>query len=85
MQTPENVTDLPLFAWVGEDEFGSGQVGLKQAFGMIALVSKDREKIEQQYIVDSLQKQANAYGKTIRLCRFAFVEEVITIEPEKKS
>ena len=28
--TPDNVKTTALYAWVGEDEMGSGQIGLKQ-------------------------------------------------------
>jgi len=85
--TPDNVKEIALYAWLGEDEFGSGVVGLKQALvpaGMIPLVAVDNSKIDQEYIRQAMQAQANAYGKTIRFCKFTFVEEVITIEPEKK-
>ena len=85
--TPDNVKEIALYAWLGEDEFDSGVVGLKQALvpaGMIPLVAVDNSKIDQEYIRQAMQAQANAYGKTIRFCKFTFVEEVITIEPEKK-
>jgi len=85
--TPDNVKEIALYAWLGEDEFGSGVVGLKQALvpaGMIPLVAVDNNKIDREYIRQAMQAQANAYGKTIRFCKFTFVEEIITIEPEKK-
>jgi hypothetical protein len=85
--TPDNVKEIALYAWLGEDEFGSGVVGLKQALvpaGMIPLVAVDNSKIDLEYIRQAMQSQANAYGKTIRFCKFTFVEEIITIEPEKK-
>lgn len=40
--TPEPVRKMVLYAWVGEDELGSGEVGLKQALvpaGFIALIT----------------------------------------------
>ena len=91
--TPDNVKEVCLYAWLGEDEFGSGVVGVKQALvpaGMIPspnsswaipLVAIDQQKIDQGYILKALQGQANVYGKTIRLCKFVFVEEVVTLEP----
>lgn len=82
------MSDLALFAYVGEDEFGSGEVGLKQAHtpsGLIPLVATREAKMDQTYIKEQLQAQANAYGKTIRLVRFAEAETVLTIEPEAKS
>jgi len=78
-EVAENVV---IYAWVGEDELGSGKVGLKQALtpsGLIPLVSTDQEKISEKYIVEQMQKQFSTYNKTIRLCRFVFdgvIEEV---------
>lgn len=85
MDTPGNVKEVILYAWVGEDEFGSGEVGLKQAqvpAGRIPLVAIDGDKLNRPYVLEQLQKLANIYGKTLRLCKFSFVEEVIIIEPE---
>lgn len=64
---------MKLYAWVGEDEFGSGVVGLKRAIvpaGDIPLVATKREKIDQPYIRSQLQAQARKYGKPIRLAEF---------------
>ncbi len=86
--TPENVKEIYLYAWLGEDEHGSGKVGLKQALvpaGMIPLVAVDDFKLDREYIQEALQAQANQYGKTIRFCKFKFVEEIITLEPENQS
>lgn len=66
---------INLFAWLGEDELGSGVVGLKQALtpaGMIPLVATTREKMDQDYIRKCLQSQARAFGKTISLVKFVF-------------
>lgn len=82
--TPDNVRSMVLYAWVGEDEHGSGEVGLKQGVtpsGIIPLVSVSREKLAARE--HQLQAQADMFGKTIRLCKFVFVEEIITVE--KKS
>jgi hypothetical protein len=76
--------DPELFAWIGEDEFGSGTVGLKQGAvraGMIPLVSVNREKIDYAALVRQLQLQADQFGKTIRLVRYTAVETVITLTP----
>lgn len=84
-KTPEEIKEIALYAWLGEDELGSGKVGLKQALvpaGYIPLVAVENTKLDRDYIQQSLQTQANLYGKTIRFCKFTFVEEVITIEPE---
>jgi hypothetical protein len=77
--------DIPdLYAWVGEDEMGSGEVGLKQALtscGLIPLVSVSQEKIGQPKIHGQMEAQSKMYGKTIRLIKFVAQEVVITIEP----
>ena len=67
--------EQPLFAWVGEDELGSGKFGLKQAFvpaGLVPLVAVDREKIATNQVVDQLRAQARQYRKTISLVRYTF-------------
>lgn len=76
--------DLELYAWVGEDELGSGRIGLKQAAvpaGMIPMVAIDRAKIDRPDIRLQLFMQTRRYGKTIRLCRFVFAEEVLIVQP----
>lgn len=68
---------MTLYAWIGEDELGSGQIGLKQALvpaGYIPLVSLKREKIDRPEIIGQLQMQASFYGKTIRLVAFELQE-----------
>ena len=43
------VEDVELYAWVGEDEFGSGEIGLKQGLvpaGMIPLVADTLESVD---------------------------------------
>jgi hypothetical protein len=76
--------ELYLYAWVGEDELGSGEVGLKQGLtpaGMIPLVAVDESKMTQDYIQEGLHEQAKQFGKTIRLCRFKYDGEVVRLEP----
>jgi hypothetical protein len=54
-ETPANVKEIMLYAWLGEDEHGSGVVGIKQALvpaGYIPLVAKDEFKIDREYIQD---------------------------------
>lgn len=78
------VDELVLYAWVGEDEYGSGEIGLKQGMtpcGLIPLVGKDQHKMEQDYMREGLQAQATQFGKTIRLCRFKFDGEVERLNP----
>jgi hypothetical protein len=66
--------DTPeLYAYVGEDELGSGEVGLKMALvpaGLIALVATKAEKLTQENIVNQLTEQVRLYGKPIRLVRY---------------
>ena len=75
-----------LLAWVGEDEMGSGQIGLKQALtpaGMIPIVvTGDKlEKIGRADMVGQMQRQSDAFGKTIRLVRYVPVEVMMDVRP----
>lgn len=77
------VNELCLFAWVGEDELGSGEVGIKQGLvpaGCVPLVSVDEGKMGA--LKEQLQSQADRYGKTIRLCRFSFKDEILCCNPQ---
>ena len=72
---------VELFAWLGEDELGSGEIGLKQAdvpAGRIALVSIKPEKAFKYR--DQMEIQAKTYGKRIRLVRFAAAEIIYETE-----
>jgi hypothetical protein len=78
---PERLKEHAIYAWVGEDEFGSGRIGLKQGqvpAGMIPLVTMDydRYKIERAQVRDAMEMQSEAYGKKIRLVKFVFAEIV---------
>jgi hypothetical protein len=82
----KNLHEVKLFAWVGEDELGSGQVGLKQArvpAGTIAIVAIERGKVDTEAIIAQLQAQADRWGKPISLCRFELVEVLRVIEPRR--
>lgn len=74
----DQVSEVELFAWVGEDETGRlPGLGLKQAVvpaGIIPMVAVDREKMEKYW--NQAEMQAARYGKRIRLCRFIFAEVV---------
>lgn len=75
---------MKLYAWIGEDEFGSGVVGLKQAVvpaGIVPLVAIDRTKIDRPEIRRQLQNQANVYGKPIRLAEFELTADLDALEP----
>jgi hypothetical protein len=74
-----NIQGLELFAWVGEDELGSGEVGLKQGLvpaGLIPLVAIKKEKLTRSYIRNQLRVQAKRYGKRIYLVKFSATEVV---------
>lgn len=78
---PKRLEDHTLYAWVGEDEFGSGRIGLKQGLvpaGYIPLVTMDydRHKIERAPLRAAMEAQARTYGKKIRLVKFVFAEVV---------
>ena len=80
---PERLEDLELFAWVGEDEFGSGVIGLKQGrvpAGMIPLVATTQGKLDRTRIEQQMQAQAQEYGKRISLCRFVMAETIKYVE-----
>lgn len=79
----DDLQGLELYAYVGEDEHGSGELGLKQAqvpAGTIPLVATRREKIDQDYIREQLQAQADEWGKPIRFVRCEFAEELFALE-----
>lgn len=66
---------LDLYAWIGEDEFKVGDIGLKQAVvpaGYIPMVSVSREKLEKYW--QQAEGQSKEYGKKIYFARFELVE-----------
>lgn len=74
-KTPAVVQATSLYAWIGEDEHGSGEIGIKQSLvpaGLIPMAAIKREKMERHWA--AAEMQAAAYGKRIRLCRYAFAE-----------
>ena len=73
----EEGQDLAIYAWVGYDEMGSGQIGLKQAItpaGMIPLAAMDYHLDRMMKLKPQLEAQAEKHGKKIRLIRFVAVE-----------
>ena len=68
---------LAIYAWVGEDEHGSGRVGLKQGMtpaGMIPLAAMDYHLDRLAGMLPAMEAQAARYGKKIRLCKFVLAE-----------
>jgi hypothetical protein len=77
----DKTRQVEIFCWLGEDELGSGDVGLKQGIvpaGCIPLVAVKRSKMEP--LLPQSEAQARKYGKRIRLCRFTFAEVVAETE-----
>lgn len=77
--TPARLQEVELYAWLGEDELGSGVIGLKQGLvpaGYIPLVATSN-KIARSEIANQMDLQAQTFGKKIYLCRFSFSGVVI--------
>lgn len=79
------VPPMDLFAWIGEDELGSGVVGIKARLmptGLTALacIAEHRDRLQDPAVVASLQAQVNRYGKRIRFARFSIVEDLMALE-----
>lgn len=76
---PPELAGLELYAYVGEDELGSGEIGLKQGrvpAGFIPIVAIRRDKIDRDDLRMQMRRQTSRYGKQIRLVRFR-AEEVV--------
>ena len=74
---PKRLRTIELFAWLGEDELGSGVVGLKQGLvpaGLIPLVATTIDKMHRAELMLAMHAQAALCGKKIYLCRFTFAE-----------
>jgi len=72
---PERLKAVELYAWVGEDELGSGVIGLKQGrvpAGYIPMVATTEEKMKREFLMVAMSTQAATYGRKIYLCRFRF-------------
>jgi len=73
----EQISDLAIYAWVGEDEHGSGKVGIKQGrvpAGMIPLVAMSYHLDRLAKLKPAMEAQATVCGKRIRLIKFVAVE-----------
>ncbi|HEY1865913.1 MAG TPA: hypothetical protein VGG55_02490 [Candidatus Acidoferrales bacterium] len=79
-----DINELELYAWVGEDELGSGEIGMKQGLvpaGLIPLVATKRAKVDRQFIRDQMAHQQAQYGKRIVLARFRF-DQILSVANE---
>lgn len=75
----QKLEDMELYAWMGEDENGSGEVGLKQGVvpaGLIPLVAIGQHKHKMEALRHQMEMQAATFGKRIRLVRFTFAEVI---------
>jgi hypothetical protein len=71
-----------VWAWVGEDELGSGGFGLKQAVvpaGTVPLVAVRRNKLDRPDVRTQLQAQVDHWGKPIHLVRMVLAERADVI------
>lgn len=67
----EELLPYYLYAWMGMDEMGSGEVGIKQGVvpaGHIPIVSIDKDKIHR--LKSQFEEQAAVYGEKIYLVRY---------------
>ena len=70
-----------LYAWIGEDELGSGKIGLKQGIvpaGIIPLVAMDYHLDKMAKLLPQMEAQAASSGKKIRLMKFVATGEIVT-------
>jgi hypothetical protein len=85
------ISQINLYAWVGEDEFSAGHFGIKQGIvpvrgspfppACIPLVSVEQGRMLDRGIPDAMKAQVSIYRKTIYLCRFSFAEEIKALNP----
>jgi hypothetical protein len=74
---------LTLYAWVGADERGGGQIGLKQGMvpaGYIPLVAMDYDLEKLERLAPQMEAMSQQFGKKIRLCKF--VMEMVVFQTE---
>lgn len=73
----ERIRRMQLVAWLGEDEYGSGKIGLKQGLtpaGLIPLAAILEHRDRMDNLKRQLERQAKGSGKRIYLVRFEAVE-----------
>jgi hypothetical protein len=84
MPHDQRLKQLELYAWVGEDELGSGAMGLKQGMvpaGCVPLVSIHYAKLHTDDLMAQGRKIVDEYGHARYLCRFVFDAVVDAILP----
>jgi hypothetical protein len=77
-----------MLAWIGEDEFGNGEVGIKRAMldgnvFVLCMLEGQRNSalLKQLSLFDQLQHMADQYRKPVRLVRFREAETLAVIMP----
>ena len=78
---PPKLSNSVLYAWMGEDELGSGIVGIKRGLvpaGDIPLVATTFAKMVK--LSPQMDQQALSWGKKIYLCHFLFSQVVLQTE-----
>ena len=76
-ETPKEVREFEVYAWVGRDEYGSGEFGLKQGIapaGTIPMVSTEQGKLDKYW--QQAEAMADVYGQRIYLVKLTFAEVV---------
>jgi hypothetical protein len=66
---------MKIYAWIGEDELGSGKTGLKVGMtpaGYIPLAAMDFHLDRLAKLTPQMEAQAAESGKKIYLCEFTF-------------
>ena len=69
--------EIAMYAWIGEDELGSGIVGLKQGLtpaGMIPLAAMAHHLDRMAKMLPAMEAQAARSGKKIRLYKLTAIE-----------
>lgn len=77
-----DINKIELYAWIGEDEYGGGEIGIKQAqipAGIIPIVSTKLSKVNQEFIKEAMNVQGKTFKKRIMLCKFVFEEVILEV------
>ena len=74
-----DVSKMKLYAWIGEDEENTEDIGIKMANGPkgpFPLISSDISKIDTEFIHSMLKTQATLFGRPITLVSFEVKEKI---------
>lgn len=84
----KKLSDIALYAWMGKDELGSGEIGIKGAVvpaGYIPIVAVNESKVNRDEIANQLNIMGKQYGTRISLCRFKFDEVIREVGSDENS